>query len=453
MMEKILTQSQTYTPQVVEHEGREHLVCPVVMLVEGVHHGSHGPILHTVDEMARFIDTWNGIPVTIGHPQEGETYVSANSPSQAEKAVGRVYNARMEDGKLKADVYVDVQRIAALHPEALSYLQTARPLDVSVGIFSTELAREGTWNQEQYTAVATDYRPDHLALLPDDRGACSWEDGCGIRLNKDMKTVCEQLQKLNRNGFSLQLMKGFVEIMDKVYEAVARMDTDDRTHFVEEVYDDHLVWQRRNRLTGETKLYRQSYTMEDDTITLQGDPEQVRREVSYTALQRAEATSEGSKDNPIINEKSEKMDEKLLAKVEKVISLTGFAESDREWLGEQSPETLDKMLPTTQEPPQVNKEQALEVLGVQTLDDVLAFATPQERDKLTTALALYDAKRAESVKSIMKGSDQWNEEELTAMSDTMLDKLERSIKPRVDYSANAEPQTRKEEPLLPPGVK
>jgi len=46
---------------------------------------------------------------------------------------------------------------------------------------------EGVWNEEEYHSIVRNYRPDHLALLPGAIGACSWEDGCGIRANKDIK--------------------------------------------------------------------------------------------------------------------------------------------------------------------------------------------------------------------------------------------------------------------------
>jgi hypothetical protein len=35
-----------------------------------------------------------------------------------------------------------------------------------------------------YNFVARNYRPDHLAILPDQRGACSIEDGCGLNTNR-----------------------------------------------------------------------------------------------------------------------------------------------------------------------------------------------------------------------------------------------------------------------------
>ncbi len=165
-------------------EGRKHLVLPVVMMVEGVHNGSHGRLLHLAEDLGKFPGSWDGIPVMVGHPQKDGQNISANSPDVIERSVGRVYNTQMVGGKLKAEVWVDEQKIQSISPEAMEYIRKGSPLEVSVGVFTDEQSENGDWKGEAYVAVAKNHRPDHLALLPGDRGACSWDDGCGIRTNK-----------------------------------------------------------------------------------------------------------------------------------------------------------------------------------------------------------------------------------------------------------------------------
>lgn len=168
------------------HQGRKHLVVPVIMMVEGVHNGSHGPLFHSAEELGRHIESWNGIPVTIFHPEVDGENVSANQPQVIDQnTVGRIYNAYMENDRLRAEAWIDEERIGSLSPQALSYIKEGRPLEVSVGIFSDEEATAGTWHDEEYVAIARNHRPDHLALLPGGTGACSWEDGCGVRTNQE----------------------------------------------------------------------------------------------------------------------------------------------------------------------------------------------------------------------------------------------------------------------------
>ncbi len=168
------------------HQGRRHLVVPVVMMVEGVHNGSHGNIFHPASELGRFPGSWNGIPVTVQHPEENGTNISANQPGVIDTwTVGRVYNTVMDGSRLRAEAWLDEERIANLSPQALAAIMNGRALEVSVGIFSDEEETPGTWNNEEYVAIARNHRPDHLALLPGGVGACSWADGCGVRTNKE----------------------------------------------------------------------------------------------------------------------------------------------------------------------------------------------------------------------------------------------------------------------------
>ena len=174
---------QTYDIRNETLDGREYIVAPVVMMKTGVHHGSAGPIFHDIAELGAIPESWNGIPVTIGHPQDGDRNISANSPDQHEKSVGKIFNTHVDGDKLRAEAWLDVQKLTATSPEALEYITQKKQLDVSVGVFTEDLVMAGTYGDEKYEAVARAYRPDHLALLPGEQGACSWQDGCGIRAN------------------------------------------------------------------------------------------------------------------------------------------------------------------------------------------------------------------------------------------------------------------------------
>jgi len=182
------TTARNYNARQDTHEGRPHLVVPVVMMREGVHSGSHGAVYHTAEELGRYEQSWNGIPVVIYHPQENGMYVSANDRTVLERElVGRVFNTHMDGDRLRAEAWVDVARMQQISPQTLQDLQDGKAMDVSVGVFTDEEEQTGQWNGEQYTAVAHNHRPDHLAILPDQQGACSYADGCGIRVNNELK--------------------------------------------------------------------------------------------------------------------------------------------------------------------------------------------------------------------------------------------------------------------------
>ena len=182
----------SYKTSIRKFEGRDHLVAPVVMLVEGVHAGSLGPIYYPSEEIAKFPGAWNGIPIPIYHPEQDGFPVSANSPEILEsRNAGRVFGARSVEGgkKLKAELWFDVAKLQAIDPSLLTRINSGETVEVSTGLFLEEEEKEGVWNGETYMAIARNFRPDHLAVLPGATGACSVADGCGIRANEQQIDV------------------------------------------------------------------------------------------------------------------------------------------------------------------------------------------------------------------------------------------------------------------------
>lgn len=163
-------------------DGREHLVVPVVMIVDGVLNDA----LVTHEEYGRFVSAWDGRPVPVRHPQKNGQYVSANAVDVLQKTViGQILNSRVESNKLKAEAWLDVEKAKRLgYGELISNLEAGKVIEVSTGYFSDEESKSGTFNGNSYSKIHRNLRPDHLALLPDEIGACSVENGCGTRVNK-----------------------------------------------------------------------------------------------------------------------------------------------------------------------------------------------------------------------------------------------------------------------------
>lgn len=169
-----------------QFDGKEHLVAPVVLLVEGVHTGSGGALFYPAEELAKFAAAWNGIPIPVNHPQENGEYVSANTPKLLEDySVGRLFGVNFDDAKkrLVGEVWIDINKAKKSFPAILDTIQKGGQLEVSTGVFTDDDGTPGQWNGEDYTATVSHFRPDHLALLPGGKGACSWADGCGLRAN------------------------------------------------------------------------------------------------------------------------------------------------------------------------------------------------------------------------------------------------------------------------------
>lgn len=172
------------------HEGREYFVAPLSMIVPGVLNGSKGPLYYPLEEIGKDPDAWNGMPIVVYHPTNNEGKpVSARSPQVLEKhGIGWVFNAQVND-KLVAEGWFDVEKTKKVDPRILSSLEKGDPLELSTGLFTenepVKNKEEAIYNGRPYTAIARNYKPDHLAVLPDKKGACSIADGCGVNVNEE----------------------------------------------------------------------------------------------------------------------------------------------------------------------------------------------------------------------------------------------------------------------------
>lgn len=382
------TRNRDYEIRYETHQGRRHMVIPVVMMVEGVHAGSHGPMLHLADELGRFVDTWNGIPVAVEHPSDGGHNVSANQPHIIDgQTVGRVYNAFMDEGRLRAEAWIDEEAIRAVSPEALQYIVKGMPLEVSVGVFTDEEMITGVWGEEHYEAVARNHRPDHLALLPGGTGACSWDDGCGVRAHasKETKVMSDNTEvpknlegTMEEKGKGLtfkvtvtddkatigreDLLKamagqglvaheiGYAEIAQTIQSKLDAMDTDTRLHFLVDVFDDRFIYKVRPRMDGEVpgpdsdgSMYQRTYEVDDnDNIEFTGEPVAVTKKVEYVAMKSSEGEENMAKDVKDHQEHVPCCPEKVEMLIQN--ELTSFGEGDREILGTLKEAVVDKML-------------------------------------------------------------------------------------------------------------
>jgi hypothetical protein len=173
----------------VTWNGKEWLVAPATILVEGVLNGSDGPLFYPNEEIAKDYFAWNGMPIVVYHPTEPVTNkpISARSPKVLDKqGIGYVFEANHND-KLTVEAWFDIEATRRVDGRILSSLETGQPIELSTGLFTTNEPTKGIHNGIEYVAIARNYRPDHLAVLPDQKGACSLKDGCGVLVNKESK--------------------------------------------------------------------------------------------------------------------------------------------------------------------------------------------------------------------------------------------------------------------------
>ncbi len=176
---------------------KTYLVAPVVPVVEGVHNGEY----MAYEELVVFPEMWDGRPLPIDHPKDSNNEpATAGSPKVMEESVvGFLFNviARPDIRGISGELWIDIEKAATVPggTESVERLQAGLGLEVSTAYYCFVDNVPGEWlnprtgKMEKFSSTQTQARPDHLALLPFDTGACSWEDGCGApRINKSDKS-------------------------------------------------------------------------------------------------------------------------------------------------------------------------------------------------------------------------------------------------------------------------
>lgn len=168
----------------VEINGRQFAVAPIRILMPRVLNGSRGALYYPPEEIAKNVADWNGKPLVVKHPNLKGSNVSAHMPEiMATQEIGRIYNAKIDnDNGLRVDGYFDVELTRRVDARVWDALIKGEKIEVSTGLFTDNEDAKENANHEgtPYRYVARNYRPDHLAILPDEQGACSCQDGCGV---------------------------------------------------------------------------------------------------------------------------------------------------------------------------------------------------------------------------------------------------------------------------------
>jgi hypothetical protein len=239
-------------------DGEQHLVVPAVMLTEGVWRGTQGPLLYQNDELARNPSTWNHKPVVIDHPVLNGDGISACDPAVVEKQrVGMLFNTT-HDGKLRTEAWLREDKLKRVSPKILESLNSNMMVEISTGLFHDLEETPGNWNGKEYTGVVRNIQPDHLAILTGGKGAFSISDGGGLLRNSDgisYDDIRSQLSSLLRTKRDESLGMDYCYVCD-IYPKFAVVESGEKT-------------------------YKVAYKIRNGKVSVDGEPEEVRRVTSY----------------------------------------------------------------------------------------------------------------------------------------------------------------------------
>lgn len=348
---------------------KKYLVAPMIMLTEGVHEGSEGPLFYPGDEISKTPEVWNHKPVILYHPQAG---ISACDPViLSNRQVGLIMNTRAgkisvsinnEKKKivaLKAEAWLDEERMAKIDERISQAIEKNEMMELSTGLFTDNAAEEGEWNGTEYDTVARNYRPDHLALLPDLKGACSIEDGAGfLKLNAKAGKIAVTSNAMSHSNIRSLLNSWLQEKDDDVW--------------IEDVYDEFFVFMK------DGKLYKGTYSIVDNVIQVTESFTEVIRVTEYR-----------TKDGEFIGNRNEAKRKELEMKKEQTVDAliksnsNSWLEKDRDALMKMDESFLTKMTDSEK----LAAEKAVENAAKKAADELAAKKKVEEEATVLTANA------------------------------------------------------------------
>lgn len=277
--------------------GREHLVLPVVALVEGVLFASNAtnPELVLAEEFSKAPLGWNGRPVMMDHPSLAGQKTSANEPTTLERLqIGTVFHTAVSDKKLEMEAWLDPELVEQVEgaKTLVERIKGGETVEVSVGVFVVPEEASGQYKGKQYADIWREIVPDHLAILPEGvAGACSIEMGCGTprvaSAGEEEKVADKKGKKLWERFMALKAQ--FVSSADEVSDNEIRQALNAALFAevpgylgVEAVYAESKTVIYAVAPEGDIKFFKRAFAdVTEGVVTWASSPEEVKQVTSY----------------------------------------------------------------------------------------------------------------------------------------------------------------------------
>lgn len=270
----------------------EYYIAPCVALVPGVRNGS----LIEIDTLSKTVEQWNNTPLMLNHPKDiNGNYILADAKEAKKFDIGVFKYPKIEDNRLKGECWVDVEKCAKL-PQGdtlLGLIENGSPIECSIGFLAIFTEKIGNFNGVEYNEVIDYIAPDHLALLPNDRGACSWDDGCGFGRILQKRNGMDKPLNFKEEGVKRlqEIAKGLMTDAD-LYRNLSHLVSADMSewgYYDWEWYIEGIESDSDNKYITVSlmrSLWRREYSKsEDGALTLMGEWEPVQVETTFIPME------------------------------------------------------------------------------------------------------------------------------------------------------------------------
>lgn len=285
--------------------GAEHYVIRgAVPIVDDIVMNS---VLYPAEEINNSYATMERKLMPLSHPKVDGNYVSANDPRAVnEYHVGAwAQNVSKAGDKVVMDVYVN-KSVADSKPGGKRLIQrlddmiagnNAEPIHVSTGLLLNKEQTAGESKGKKHTSIARNMQFDHVAILLDEPGAGTPEEGVGMFVNAD--GTSSDVESVNLIDAANSMKDGlfnkakfylfhnsdasFGEIHQMLSDAIRAPQGSDIWRYIVSVWPDKFIYEEG------TKLFQQKYLIDDERVTLVGDAvEVVRKPTEYEVINNGE---------------------------------------------------------------------------------------------------------------------------------------------------------------------
>lgn len=262
--------------------------------------------LYPAKELAKGAPSMRGKPAPAGHPKnkDGKHISATNGEALMSAWIGAYCaNSRHEGGRTLTDILVngDMAKATPRGSELVERLEAAiagsnvEPIHVSTGLNLEEVVANGESRGKKYTSIATNIQYDHLAILLNETGAGTPEEGVGMFVNsagqeEEIETIEVNAEPADRRfegikGWLHKLVTNSGDIsFDQITSEIMAKLPDGA--WPREVFSNYFVWCDRDG-----KLLKQDYALSSDgSLTFVGQAVEVTRKVEYEPITNHQRT-------------------------------------------------------------------------------------------------------------------------------------------------------------------
>lgn len=226
--------------------------------------------LYPAAELETSYQGLSGKPAPIKHPRDADgNYISAMNGEGLRNyyAGATCENVRYEGGRVLMDVVINKAQALA-HPDGarlIDAINGLEPIHISTGLLLQREEMEGNSKGKDYKWIARNMSFDHVAILLDEQGAATPDDGVGMWVNVDQEMAAN--------------MKSYEEKKEEIEKALrdkfAATGGERGWLWVSKTYDDHAIYEQ------DEVYYRIDYITTTAGVELVGEPMKVEKKVEF----------------------------------------------------------------------------------------------------------------------------------------------------------------------------